>query len=51
MEDDESGHGVHCGACEVVVIAHTEDVGIRELIVEERIGKGAVSVVGRPRLR
>ena len=49
VEDDESWHRVHCSASEVVVIAHAENVGVGELVVEERIGKRAVAVVGCPR--
>ena len=50
VEDNQSGHGVHGGARQIVVIAHAEDVGVGELIVEQRIGEGAVAVVGCPRL-
>ena len=48
VEDDESGHGVHGGSGQVVVIADTDDVGVGELIIEERIGEGPVAVVSRP---
>ena len=50
VEDDQPGHGVHRRACEVVVIAHADDVGIGELVVEQGVGEGAVAVVGGPGL-
>ena len=28
MEDDKSGHGVHRGACQIIVVADTKDIGI-----------------------
>jgi hypothetical protein len=49
MEDDKSGYSVHRRASEVIVIAYTDDVRVRELVIEQRIGKRAVTVVGSPR--
>ena len=39
---------MHGGAGQVVVVAHAQDVGVAELIVEQRVGEGTVSVVCRP---
>ena len=50
VEDHEAGHGMHRGAGKIVVIAHTQDVGVGKLVVEERVGKRAVAVISRPRL-
>ena len=50
VQDDQAGHGVHRRACQVVVVAHAENVGVGELVVEQRVGERAVAVVGRPRL-
>ena len=49
MEDDKSWHGVHCCAGEIVVVAHTEDVRIGELVVEQRVGVRAIAIVSLPR--
>ena len=51
VEDDQSRHRVHRRAGEVVVVAHAEDVRVGELVVEQGIGKRAVTVVSRPRFR
>ena len=50
MQDDEPRHGVHRRTSQIVVITHTNDVGVGELVVEQRISKGSVTVVSRPRL-
>ena len=39
---------VHGGAGEVIVVADADDVGVLELLVEQRIRVGAVAVVGGP---
>ena len=50
MKNHKSRHSMHRGTCQVVVIAHTEDVRIGELVVEQRVGVRAIAVVSRPRL-
>ena len=42
-------HGVHRGSGQIIVVAYAQDVGVREFIVEKRIGEGAVAVIGCPR--
>ena len=49
MKDDKTGHSVHRGASQIIVIAHTEDVGVAEFIIEQGIRKRAVTIVGGPR--
>ena len=48
MQDDQAGHCMHSSTRQIIVITHTKDVGIRELVIEKRIGKSAVTIVGRP---
>ena len=50
MENNQARHSVHGGAGQIVVVTYTENIWVGELIVEQRIGIGAVAVVGRPRL-
>ena len=50
VEYDEARHRVHRRTSEIVVVAHTEDVGVGELVVKERIGISAITIVSRPRL-
>lgn len=51
VEDIYAGNGVHGGTGEIVVVADTQDIGVGKFIIEKRIGKGAVAVVGGPRTR
>src|SRR5262249_52132107 len=39
---------VHRRAREIVIVADTDQVGVGILIVKERVGKGAVAIVGSP---
>ena len=48
MHDLNGRVHVHGGAGEVVVLAHTNNIGILELLVEQRIGVGTIAVVGGP---
>ena len=48
MQDYQSGHGVHGGACQIVIVAHTQNVGVGELIVEKGIGEGTIAIIGSP---
>jgi hypothetical protein len=50
MKDYQSWHGVHGSAGKIVVVAHAQDVGVAELIIEQRIRERAIAIVGRPRL-
>ena len=50
MQDNQTWHRVHGGTCQIVIIAYTQNIGIGELIIEERVRKCAVAVVSRPRL-
>src|SRR5690349_6031307 len=49
MQYREARHGVHRGTRHVEVVANPNEVGIGELIVEQRIAEGAVTVVRGPR--
>ena len=42
---------MHRSTGKIVVITHAQDIRIRKLVVEQRISKGSVSIVSRPRLR
>jgi hypothetical protein len=44
----QTRHGVHGDAGQVIVGADADHVGIRELIVKQRVRVSSVSVVGRP---
>ena len=48
VEDDKSGHGMHGGAGQIVVVAHAQNVGVGEFVVEERVGERAIAIVGGP---
>ena len=48
VEDNQSGNGMHGGACQIVVVAHPQDVGVAELIVEQGVGERPVAIVGSP---
>ena len=48
VQDDQPGHGVHRRTGQIVVVAHAQDVGVGELVVEQRVGKRSVAVVGSP---
>ena len=48
VKDHQTRHGMHGSARQVVVIAHTQNVGVRELVVEQRVGKRAIAIVGSP---
>lgn len=50
MQDDQTWHGMHGGTCQIVIIAHPEDIRVGELIVKQRVRIGAVAIVCRPRL-
>ena len=50
MQDVYSWYCVHGGTCKIVVVANTQDVGVRELIIEQRIREGSVAIIGCPRL-
>ena len=51
VKDDEARHRVHCGTCQIIVIAHPQDVGIGELVVEQWVGIGAIAIICCPTLR
>ena len=51
MKDDQAGHRMHRGACQIVVITYPQDVGIGELVIEQRVSERAIPIIGRPRLR
>ena len=48
MKDDQTRHGVHRSASQIIVIAHAEDIGVAELVVEQGICKRTVTIVGSP---
>ena len=50
VQNHQTRHGMHGGTSQIVVVAHTQNVGIGKLIVEKRVGKCAITVIGRPRL-
>ena len=50
MKDDETRNGMHRRTSQIVIVAHAQDVGVAELIIEQRIRKRAIAIVGRPRL-
>ena len=51
VENDEAGHGVHSRTSQIIVIAHTDDIGVGKLIIEQGIGKRTVAVIGSPGFR
>ena len=50
VQDNQSRHRMHRGACQVIVITHTDDIRVRKLIIKQRIRKCAVAIIGCPRL-
>ena len=46
VQDDQPRNAVHGGAGQIVVVAHAQDVRVGKLVVEQRVGKCAVAVVG-----
>ena len=50
VQDDETRHTVHSRSCQIVVVAHTNDVGVGKLIVEQGVGKRTISIVSSPTL-
>ena len=50
MQDVYSWYCVHGSTSKIVVVANTQDVGVRELIIEQRIREGSVAIIGFPRL-
>lgn len=50
VEHYDAWRAMHGGAGQVEVITHSDEVGVRKLVVEEGVGKGAVAVVSCPGL-
>ena len=50
MQDDQPRRAVHRRTRQIEIVSHADHVRIRKLVVEKRIGKRPVPVVGRPRL-
>jgi len=48
VQDNKPGNGVHSSPGKVVVLANANDIGVGKLVVKERVGVGAVPVVGSP---
>ena len=48
MQDDQARHRMHGSTCQIIVITYTKDVGVRELVIEKRIGKCAVAIIRSP---
>ena len=48
MQYHQSRHGVHSGACQIVVVAHAQYVRVRKLIIEQRVSKCTIAVICRP---
>ena len=48
MENGAAGHIVHAGGYHIEVIAHADEVRVRPVTPEQRVGKGAVAVVRMP---
>ena len=51
VQDNETRHRVHSSASQIVVIPYPQDIGVGELVVEQRISKCAIAIVCRPTLR
>ena len=49
MKYHKSWNRVHGGTRQIVVVTHTDDIGITKLVVKQGIGKCAISIVGSPR--
>ena len=48
MKNHQSWHSVHGGACKVIIVTYSKDVWIGKLIIEQRVGKRAIPIVGCP---
>ena len=49
VQDDQTWHRMHRRSCKIVVVAHTDDIWVGKLIVEQGVGKRAITIVSRPR--
>ena len=50
MEHHQSRHTVHRSTCQIVILPYSDNIRIRKLIIKQRIGKGTITIICRPRL-
>ena len=50
MDHYQSRNTVHRGTRQIVILPHSDDIRVREFIVKQRIGKGTITIISRPRL-
>ena len=50
MENHQSRHTVHRGTRQIVILPHSDDIRVRKFVVKQRVCKGTISIISRPRL-
>ena len=50
MENHQSRNTVHRGTRQIVILPHSDNIRVREFIVKQRICKGTITIISRPRL-
>ena len=48
MEHHQYRHAMHRGTRQIIILPHSDDIRIRELIIKQRVGKGTIPVISRP---
>ena len=50
MQHHQSRHTVHRSTCQIVILPHSDNIRVRKLIIKQRVCKGTITVISRPRL-
>ena len=50
VQNHQSWHGMHRRTSQIIVVAHPQDIRVRELIIEQRIRKCSIPIISRPTL-
>ena len=50
MENHQSRHTVHRGTRQIVILPYSDDIRVRKLIIKQRVCKGTITIICRPRL-
>ena len=50
MQHHQSRHTVHRGTRQIVILPYSDNIRVRKLIIKQRVCKGTITVICRPRL-
>ena len=50
MENHQSRHTVHRGTRQIVILPYSDNIRVRKLIIKQRVCKGTITIISRPRL-